>query len=208
MLLCAVSGIAGGVLPVFGNALQAYFSLDLTQLSLLLCIGFLPGAVGGLLGGLAMDRYGPFRVLRVGLAGAGAGLALTAVAFNFPFMLAALIVLSLFVQGVMGTAVPGYLVRLFPRHQRRVLSLQLVTVSLVGMLFPLLAEYLLRLTGAGVPFAYVLHVPLGVMGAVLLACASLIRRRSGLALASLEERAAKAAGRRSRCGACPPARCC
>jgi MFS family permease len=193
MLLCAVSGIAGGLLPVFGNALQAYFNLDLPQLGLLLCIGNLPGAVGGLLGGLAMDRYGPFRVLRVGLAGAGAGLALTAVAFNFTFMLAAIIVLSFFVQGLIGTAVPGYLVRLFPKHQRRVLSLSLVTASLVGMLFPLLAELLLRLNAKGVPFTYVLHVPLAVMAAVLLTCASLFRQRSGVAAASLQEQAAKAA---------------
>ena len=70
MLLCAVSTYAGGVLPVFRDALQAYFHLDLERYGLLLCIGFLPGAFGGLLGGLAMDRWGPFRVLRVGLAGA------------------------------------------------------------------------------------------------------------------------------------------
>jgi MFS family permease len=192
MLLCAVSTYAGGVLPVFRDALQAYFHLDLGRYGLLLCIGFLPGAFGGLLGGLAMDRYGPFRVLRVGLAGAGAGLALMSVAFVFSFMLAAIIVMSFFVQGVIGTAVPGYLVRLFPRHQRRVLSLQLVVASLVGMAFPLLAEYLLRLNAMGVAFAYVLHVPLAMLAAVLLACALLLRQRSGLALVAIEERAAKA----------------
>ncbi len=194
MLLCAVSTYAGGVLPVFRDALQAYFHLDLERYGLLLCIGFLPGAFGGLLGGLAMDRWGPFRVLRVGLAGAGAGLALMSVAFGFHFMLAAMIVMSFFVQGVIGTAVPGYLVRLFPRHQRRVLSLQLVVASLVGMAFPLLAECLLRLNAkGGVPFAYILHVPLAMLAAMLLACALLIRRRSGLAMVSIEERAAKAA---------------
>lgn len=177
MALSGLCNYGPPALAVFRDALREYFDVDRTQYALLLSIGLLPGAVGGFLGGPLCNRRGPLWVLRAGLLLTALGMAAMAMASRqFAVMLGGTVVMWVG-MGLVGTAVPAYLVRLFPDHQRRVLSLQLVAISLIAMCFPLLAEFLLRLhREGGAAFAQVLHIPMGAMAAVLLVGASLSGR--------------------------------
>ncbi len=172
-------GNVTGMLSIFRDALQSHLGISIDRYGLLLSIGSVPGIFGALLAGRIVDRQGPRPVLRGCLLGAAVGMAAVGVADRWLFLLAAVGAIGLF-MAPLHVAVQAYLVRLFPLHRRRVLSLSLVAVGIAGMGFPLLAEGLLHLQRASpaVSFGQVLHVPfLGVAG-VLAAGALLYRRRS------------------------------
>ena len=113
----------------------------------LLNIGVAIGAVGALLGGRFVDRLGPSAVLRTSLGGCVVGLLLAALPASWTVLVAALCVVGLF-AAVANLALPAYLVRLFPNQRRRVLSLALVGSAGLSILYPLIAEGLLKLTSA------------------------------------------------------------
>jgi len=174
-----------GVLPVFRSHLMEYLGIGDSRFGLLFSIGSLTGLGGVLFGGHLIDRWGPRRVIRICLVGMGCAMVL--VALGGPHFLS--FAVSAGVSGVFAAplfvAVSAYLAKLFPRHQRRVISLNLALSSLGGMMFPILAEGLLYLSRRlqFVTFAQVLHLPFALTGTLLL-CASFIYRRKPLPAAA------------------------
>jgi MFS family permease len=168
-----------GMLGVFRADMQDYFGISLSQFGLLLSIGSLPGVVGSLLGGRAVDRIGPRAVMRVCLIGTAAGMILVSLAEHWGFMIFSLCVLALF-GPTLSIATHAYLVRLFPNRRRRVLAISMVVVSVMGGCFSLLAEGLLQLHrhSEAVGFGAVLHAPFAIV-AVLLLLGSLVYTRRG-----------------------------
>ncbi len=177
IVLGALASYVGLALPVFRSGLQEYYGINLTQLGLLFSIGLAPAAAGTLVAGLLLDRRDPLPLIRVGLAGTAVGFLVAAAAGRFAVMLAAVLWVSPFV-GLLGVAVPTYVVRIFADRQRRALSLQLAVWSAVGIVFPLIAEALLHLeeTLPGLGFARLFHAPFVVLAAVLFAGAIWIGR--------------------------------
>jgi CP family cyanate transporter-like MFS transporter len=77
-----------GKMPPALPALRAEFGLDLVAASLLVSFFQLAGMLLGLFGGMLADRFGPRRVMRVGLVVAAAGSMLGALAPSMTVMLA------------------------------------------------------------------------------------------------------------------------
>jgi len=169
------------VLPVLRNELQSYFGIGVREFGLLLSIGMVPGALAALAAGVLIDRWGPRAVLRGCLAGIGFGMCLAAQGRRWVIMLVAVATIACFAQPLY-IAIQAYLVNLFPRHRRRVLSLNLVIVSTRGILFPLWAEYLLHLqrTHAGLRFSHILHIPFALFSIPMFLGTLLYRRQRAL----------------------------
>ena len=79
-VLSALAVLAGylGVLPIFRSHLKAYLGIGDARFGFLFSIGALPGLVSVLLGGQLVDRWGPRRVIRVGLLGIGSAMLIIA----------------------------------------------------------------------------------------------------------------------------------
>ncbi len=169
-----------GVLPLFGQSLQTYFDITLSQYGVLLSIGLVPSALAALAAGQMVDRLGPRRTLRVGFAGTAAALVIAALGWNWKVMLAATMIAACFASAIF-LAVQAYLAQTFPGRRRRVISLHLVSLSLWGVVLPLWVELLTDLE-AGSPnlsFSTVLHAPFGAI-AVLMGLAALLYRPSSI----------------------------
>ena len=181
VLLCRSTAM----LPVFRDELQQYLGIGDGLFGLLFSVGMLTGLATILAGGALVDRWGPFAILRIGFAGVAAAMALIALAGGHWVGLAfALGVNGLFARP-MGVAVSAYLVRLFPGNQRRALSLNLAAGSMTGLIFPSVAEGLLRLTKSSARFTFglALRLPYAVAGVVILAAALFYRRPAGSCVA-------------------------
>ncbi len=178
--ITAIALLAGyrGVLPVFRSHLKAYLDIGDAGFGLLFSAGHLPGLVSILLGGQLVDRWGPRRVIRIGLVGLGC--AMLVVAFGgqrlWAFMLAVAIAGTF--NGPLFIAISAYLGKLFPRNQRQVLSLNLASTSVGGMMFPMVAESLLALAerSGTIHFAHVLHLPFLVVGTLLVGLSFVYRK--------------------------------
>ena len=157
------------ILPFFRDVLQRYLRIGDREFGLLFSIGSIGGVVTVLLGGPLVDRWGPRRMLSICLLGTGAVMLLIGAAGAHWVVLAVALGLNSIVAGPLNIAMSAYLARLFPRHRRRVLSLNLAAQSAGGFMIAVLSEGWLGLTRAvpAVRFAYVLHVPFAVLGAVL-----------------------------------------
>jgi MFS family permease len=169
---------AVNMFPVFRGSLIEYLNINDQIFGLMLSIESFGGLFTVLAGGALVDKYGPRRVLRITLAGT---------AFSFCFisvlgkswisLVAALAMLGL-CSRPLNLAVNSYLVRLFPKNQRRVLSLNLAGTSAGSFLFPFIAELLLK-THKLIPalsFAVVFHLPMAIIG-VLVFIASFFYRK-------------------------------
>lgn len=167
--LASIAGI-GVFLPVFRERLQDYFTLTTSQYGLLLNCGFLAGVLGTLLGGASLARFGELRIMRICFAGCAAGLLLSAWPGSWLLFLAGLS-LSAFFLAPLGIALQAYLTALYPNRRRKIVALNLVAVAVCGMLFPLLAEFLLSLTRPGnhKDFAWILHGLFATTGIIILA---------------------------------------
>jgi hypothetical protein len=199
-VITAVAVLSGyaSVLPIFRNDLESYLGIGDGSFGLLFSIGPLAGLVGLLAGGVLIDRWGPRRVIRVGLAGVGCGMLIIAFGGRSFASFAAAIGVSGAFSSPLSIAMSAYLGRLFPRHKRAVLSLNLAVSSAGGMAFPLVAEALLRLSRTStVTFARVLHLPFLLVGALILAASFLYRAR-GFGSASAAPPIAVPFGRRWR----------
>lgn len=188
VVIALIAMLAGykGVLPVFRGHLRAYFAISDAGFGLLFSMGSLTGLAGVLFGGQAIDRWGPRRVIRVCLAGIGGSMLLLGLCgARYRMALIAFGVSGFFVAPF-SIAVNAYLAKLFPRIPRRVISLNLVSSSMGGLMFPLIAEGLLQVAARrpAIPFAWILHIPLLVIG-VALVCASRIYRPRGSAALSM-----------------------
>ena len=179
--LWATPGMTG-MLPVFRDVLQSHLGISTAQFGLLLGIGAIPGALGAVLGGRLVDRLGPRVVMRGCLAGCAAGMTMAGFPGAYVLFLAALGVIAFF-GAPLGVAATAYIVRLFPGRRRRALSFSLVATAVAGIIFPLLAEWLLRLqrTSASVRFSDILHVPFLIAACAMTAGMLVYRRPRSMA---------------------------
>ncbi len=166
------------VLPVFRSHLMHYLDIGDDRFGLLFSLASATGLVSVLFGGQLVDRWGPRRMIRTCLTGIGCSMLI--IAFGGPHFASLAIALAL--TGVFlptfYIAVSSYLGRLFPRNKRRILSLNLASVSTSGLLFPLVAEGLLLLAtkSPSVTFGQVLHLPFMLVGGLLLAGTFIYRK--------------------------------
>jgi len=168
-MLGVLPSYLGSTLPVFRDTLQFFYGINLTQLSILFTLGAIPGAAGTLIAGIMLDRIGPLPLLRVGLFGSAAGMAIGAFSRSFETMLIAVLLVSMF-SAILLLVIPAYLMRLFPNHHRRALTLFLAVFGLVSMIYPLMAELIMHVHQGhpSIDFGFMLRIPLAVLSIVIL----------------------------------------
>ena len=176
-LLCQ----SGALLPVLAKHLQQYLGIGDRGFGLLFSVGAIAGLATVLIGGALVDRWGPRRVIRIGLMGIAAAMLMIALAGPRWPLFAVAFGLSALFSGPLHLAVNAYLVRLFPRNKRRVLSLKLAAGSLGGAAFPCVSEGLLWLMQslACVTFGMILHAPFAVVALAILGASFMYRGRAG-----------------------------
>ncbi len=181
-IITLIAVIAGykGVLPVFRSHLMRYLEIGDDRFGLLFSIGSVTGMCSVLFGGHLIDRWGPRRVIRLCLTGVGCAMLLVGLGgARFPVFMVAVGISGAF-SAPLFIAINAYLGKLFPQHQRRVISLNLASTSVGGLMFPIVAETLLYVSGRydSVTFAQVLHYPFLLVGSLLL-CGSFVYRARG-----------------------------
>ena len=157
------------MLPVFRDSLQSYLGIGDARFGLLFSLAAFAGVASVVAGGVMVDRRGPVAVMRLGFAGVALSFLVIGLAGGNWWLMAVAMVLNGLCVRPLGVAVNALLVRLFPSHKRRVLSLNFVAGSSGDFLFPAFAEGLLFLahTVRSVTFGLVLRVPFAVFSVVL-----------------------------------------
>ena len=156
-------------LPVYGTRIREYFAITGEQFGTLMGmrnLGRIPAmiTVGPLIARLGVRQLAEFSTIGVGLAflilGVGGSL------FSFYVSMSAT---GLF-QGWFNTAIPIFLIALFPTNKRQIFSVMLVSLSATGILMPLLANQLLKWSvNHGDPgFATILQMPFVISGGIML----------------------------------------
>jgi len=161
-----IASYTAGAMPVFADGLQKHFGLDYGQLGMLLAVGTVGSLISLVLVGPLTQLWGLRRVLFVALWGSGIGYLLLGVSRSLFLFAPALLFLALF-SASLGISVPAFLVRIYPALRRRMLTVSLLSSAIPGLLYPLLAQYLLGIVtsdGTGRSFAWVLHIPFLVVG--------------------------------------------
>ncbi len=179
MIITLLAIFAGykGVLPVFRSHLMEYLGIGDARFGFLFSIGSLAGLSSVLFGGQLLDLWGPRRVIRICLIGIGC--AMLVVAFCGRHFIG--FALATGMNGVfaasLSIAVNAYLARLFPGYQRRIISLNLASSSVGGMMFPIVAEGLLFLSREypHISFGNVLHTPFVLAGMVMVGASFIYR---------------------------------
>ncbi|MCF7854829.1 MAG: MFS transporter [Candidatus Pacebacteria bacterium] len=174
------------VLPVFRSHFKNYLQIGDARFGFLFSISALPSLISILLGGQLIDRWGPRRMIRIGLTGLGTSMFVVAFAGQrfWPFAVAAGIA-GVF-SGPLFIAVSAYLGKLFPNNQRQVLSLNLASTSAGGMMFPLVAEGFLTLARRSetIAFRHILHLPFFIVGSIVLVSSLIYRKRAHAGLSA------------------------
>ena len=181
-LLLLTVGRSVGMLPVFRDSLQSYLGIGDARFGLLFSLAAFAGVASVVAGGVMVDRRGPVAVMRLGFAGVALSFLVIGLAGGNWWLMAVAMVLNGLCVRPLGVAVNALLVRLFPSHKRRVLSLNFVAGSSGDFLFPAFAEGLLFLahTVRSVTFGLVLRVPFAVFSVVLFLGSLLYPKDSGL----------------------------
>ena len=170
LALGMVSAYTITALPVFAPRAQEHFGLGEAGLGLLLSCAGIGSLLALPLAGPGTALLGARRFLQACLLAAGAGMILCGVGRSVW-----LFEVGLAVAGGAGTvvavALPAWLMLLYPALRRRMVTLTLLILVAPGMLFPLLAQWLLAASTEGGPlsFAAVLHLPFVLLGAALAA---------------------------------------
>ncbi len=170
------------MLAVYRDHLQAYLGIDDRGLGFLLGLISGAGLFSALPGGIFLDRYGPRRMIRIAVIGMALAFGMAALAGSSWAMLGLAVGMRGFIGQPLRVAVDKYLMQLFPRNRRRVLSLNLAGNGVGSFLFPSVAEGLLNLSIAvpAVTFAMILHGPFALLAVLLLGASWLYRRRVAL----------------------------
>jgi len=166
--IAVISGYMG-ILPVFRSYLMRYLGIGDDRFGLLFSIGSITGLSSVLLGGRLIDRWGPRRVIRISMTGIGFSMLTVAFSGQRFLLFAVAVGISGIFSAPMFIAINIYLAKLFPKHKRRIISLNLASTSLGGMMFPIVAEWLLHLSKKyeTIRFEDILHLPFILTGAFL-----------------------------------------
>ncbi len=177
------------MLPVFATRIREYFAINAEQYGSLMGMQSLGRMFGLALIGSLVARFGVGPVSEFSFVVVGAAcllLGLGGSLFAFQVGLAAK---GLFL-GLMGVAIPAFLMALFPALKRRMFSVMLVASAAPSMLYPQLADRLLKWSAKGGDraFGMVLTTPFTVTGVLLVLGGLLLRiRRQGEVRAELEQ---------------------
>lgn len=169
LLLAAVAVYAFVAFPVYAHDAQEHFGISEGRLGFLLSSGAIGSLFSLLLVGPATDRLGPRLMLQCCLAGTGAaflvaGLGRSLLVFQTGLVLAG------FFGAVQAVSLPTFLLCLYPRLRRRMLTVSLISLAAPGIVFPILAERLVALAEAGAfEFTTALHAPFLIGGVILVA---------------------------------------
>ena len=156
------------VFPVFAMRIRDYFRMTAEQYGTLMgfmSIGRIPSLVGV---GPLIARIGVRRVTQFALVGVGASFLLVGVGSNLLSFQLGLLAMGLF-GALAGVGAPAFFFALYPALKRRLFSVLLVATAGPGILFPLLANKMLKWSarGGNQAFVTVLYVPFIFVGSVL-----------------------------------------
>ena len=174
LLLSTAASYAFISLPVFAHGLQQHFGITEGRLGFILSTGAIGSLFSLLLVGPATDRLGPRRMLQCCLAGTGvaflvAGGVQSLAGFQVGLMLAG------FFGAAQAVSLPTFLICLYPDLRRRMLTIGLISLAVPGIIFPIVAQHLLKLAEAGtLPFTSALRGPFLICGAILVAGQSVL----------------------------------
>lgn len=176
-----VTVLAGylNILPIFRGQLQRYLNIDDPQFGLLFGLGPL-AATSVIFAGALIGRLGAIRLIRFSLIGIAFGMLIVSAFGNrYAFVLTGCVMSSLFIASLY-LANQVYLVRLFPRHRRRILAISMAIIYCGGIVLPLLAEGLLALPGRyeGIVFGHILRLPTLGIAAILLVVSFFYRSKA------------------------------
>ena len=131
------------VIPVFAIRICQLFSLSVEEYGTMIGLGSLSQIASLLLVGLMITRFGGRRISEFSLVGIGSCFALIGFGSNLSSLKVSLAVNGFF-SGLVKVAIPGFLISLYPTLKRRIISVQLVTVAIAGIVIPLWANQLLQ----------------------------------------------------------------
>jgi len=163
----------GAALPVLSPGLTGYFGISVMELGLLLAVPTLIGIISYAVTGPACDRWGGKKMLCIAILGIALSFALCGAGTTLAIF-AAGVLTNEFFSCVAGVCLPSYVARLYPGSHRRVFSLTLMTMSLSGVITPLVVGRLV--TGFPDHFARVLHAPYAILAVLLVVGAILFSR--------------------------------
>ena len=124
-----------GVINVFGPRLREYFSLTFEQYGTMTGLGSLGQTVSLLLVGLVISRFGVRRITELALGGIGGCFVVIGLGASLLSLKVGLALHGLF-SGFSRVALPAFLVALYPSQKRRMISVQLVCWSTMGIMVP------------------------------------------------------------------------
>jgi len=165
--LATVAAYGFVTFPVYAHRAQEHFGITEGRLGLLLSAGFMGSLVSLLLVGPATDRLGSRRMIRVCLGGSGLGYLLCGLGRSLLSLQIGLTFTGFF-GAAMAASLPAFLICQYPAWRRRMVTISLVAIAVPGVVFPLLAQWLLARVDAGaLGFAPALHLPFLAAGLVL-----------------------------------------
>ena len=165
LLLVVLSSYSAPALPILGPSLMAYFKLTEMQLGTLFAAAMAGSVPALLVLGPLSDRFGAKRILRIAFTGVGVGYALCSMGSHLSVFLVGLALTGFFGIGIL-LCIPTYLVRLYPGHQRRVLALAFMGLSISSLVVPLVLQAALKRYPGH--FAQILHLPFAIVSILLL----------------------------------------
>ncbi len=167
LTLAMVAAWAFAAFPVYAHRVQQHFGISEARLGLLLSAGAIGSLFSLLLVGPAIDRLGVRRMLQVCLAGTGVAFLVCGLGRGLGIFQLGLM-LSGFFGAAQAVSLPTFLICRYPRRQRRMVTIGLISLAVPGAAFPMLAQWLLSATDAGaLDFAAALHGPFLIAGAIL-----------------------------------------
>lgn len=169
LLLASVAVFAFVAFPVYAHDAQEHFGISEARLGFLLSSGAIGSLFSLLLVGPATDRLGPRVMLQSCIAGTGVAFLITGLGHSLVVFQIGL-VLAGFFGAAKAVSLPTFLICLYPRFRRRMVTISLISLAVPGIALPILAERLIMMADAGaIQFATALHTPFLIGGIVLIA---------------------------------------
>lgn len=166
--LTTVAAYAFTTFPVFAHRAQTQFAISEGRLGLLLSAGFMGSLISLLLVGPATARLGSRRMIRTCLAGSGIGYLLCGLGQNLLSLQIGL-TLTGFFGAANAASLPAFLICQYPAWRRRMVTVSLVAIAVPGVVFPVVAQWMLARVDAGLlSFATALQLPFLLAGLVLI----------------------------------------
>ena len=179
VLILAMLTSYNGVMPVFATRICKFFSLSVEQYGTMIGLGVLVQIPALLLVGLLIARFGVRRIAEFSIVGIGACFVVVGLGANLSSLRCSVAAHGFF-AALSKVAVPAFLIALYPALKRRMLSVQLVVFSTVGIAIPLWANQLLKWSAQrdDLVFSQVFFGPFLIVGCIIVIGGVLLSLRS------------------------------